>query len=216
MRKSLSSVFEDNECSFFIRKGRRRIIKTDYLLAGQNSLISYPHYRRNHMWHVTWFICIRTNYDRFKNRKICKNTILYECTVQSILGEFQTFLRKYNFRGKSSFAKLFFQNQRLRRAWVALIFNIGLIFDAKSHDHNFFSKLENFSLSRNLVWNQPHELFCMEKFLVKTVATTIRNFVRPKFPWSRFRMTVLEWRHNWWRHKFLRNSCLGVFLHLRQ
>ena len=49
MRKSLSSVFEDNECSFFIRKGRRRIIKTDYLLAGQNSLISYPHYRRNHM-----------------------------------------------------------------------------------------------------------------------------------------------------------------------
>ena len=42
MRKSLSSVFEDNECSFFIRKGRRRIIKTDYLLAGQNSLISYP------------------------------------------------------------------------------------------------------------------------------------------------------------------------------
>ena len=147
MRKSLSSVFEDNECSFFIRKGRRRIIKTDYLLAGQNSLISYPHYRRNHMWHVTWFICIRTNYDRFKNRKICKNTILYECTVQSILGEFQTFLRKYNFRGKNSFDKLF--HQRLRRTWVA-------------HSSEFFyGKIEIFSKKKNFCDN--HSKFCSTK-----------------------------------------------------
>ena len=89
----------------FLYSKRKETHNKNGLSVGGSKLSNLvPHYRRNHMWHVTWFICIRTNYDRFKNRKI-KNTILYECTVQGLCGLF--------FDANSYDHNFFFRNSKI-------------------------------------------------------------------------------------------------------
>ena len=145
------------------------------------------------MWHVTWFICIRTNYDRFKNRKICQK-ITMSVLLKAFLVGYKLFPIKNSFFEVAFRKKIFF---------IAIsIFVISKILCQLKIRH-FRKNFETNHDRRNLFgqwFSLPNRL--------RSPVWTVHALLGPGMP-------AINWRYNWW----LRNSwevCLGVFLHLRQ
>ena len=55
----------------------------------------------------------------------------------------------------SEFYEYFRQYLHPRKVWAAQILDLGVIFNEKSDAPNILSKFQNFTLSRNKVWNLP-------------------------------------------------------------